>query len=73
MDATANDVPTPYEVSGFPTLYFAPKDGKRSPIAYSGEREVKDFIKFLAKESTSPLNGWERDGKKKKVEKKEEL
>uniref|UniRef100_Q9PSQ1 M57K=57 kDa nuclear matrix protein (Fragments) n=1 Tax=Gallus gallus TaxID=9031 RepID=Q9PSQ1_CHICK len=22
MDATANDVPSPYEVKGFPTIYF---------------------------------------------------
>ena len=28
MDATANDKMPGYEVSGFPTLYFAPKGGK---------------------------------------------
>merc|ERR1719365_151370 len=25
MDATANDVPPPYDVKGFPTLYWVPK------------------------------------------------
>lgn len=34
MDATANDVPPPYEVRGFPTLYWAPKDSKDSPRKY---------------------------------------
>jgi len=68
MDATANDVPSPYEVRGFPTLYFAPMGSKNSPKKYEGGREVKDFIKYLAKESTNPLKGYSRDGKKKKSE-----
>ncbi|XP_062595206.1 protein disulfide-isomerase A3-like [Saccostrea cucullata] len=71
MDATANDVAKPYEVSGFPTIYFAPKGSKDSPRKYSGGREVDDFLKYLAKESTDELNGYKRDGKKKK--KKTEL
>jgi hypothetical protein len=41
MDATNNDVPSQYEVRGFPTLYWAPKDAKESPVRY----EVS--IKFL--------------------------
>ena len=36
-----------------------------------GGREVKDFIKYLAKESTDGLKGWNRDGKKKKSKKSE--
>lgn len=34
MDATANDVPTTFEVRGFPTLFWAPKDSKASPVKY---------------------------------------
>jgi hypothetical protein len=34
MDATNNDVPSQYEVQGFPTLYWAPKDAKESPVRY---------------------------------------
>lgn len=34
MDATANDVSPTYDVRGFPTLYWAPKDSKASPIRY---------------------------------------
>ncbi|GFO44763.1 protein disulfide-isomerase [Plakobranchus ocellatus] len=73
MDATANDVPSPYEVRGFPTIYYAPKGSKNSPKKYEGGREVKDFIKYLAKESTDGLKGYDRDGKKKKKDKKTEL
>lgn len=43
MDATANDVPPPYEVRGFPTLYWAPKDSKDSPRKY----EVRMFVVWM--------------------------
>lgn len=62
MDATANDVPPTYDVRGFPTLYWAPKDKKDSPVRYDGGREVDDFIKYIAKEATSELKGWDRSG-----------
>jgi len=41
MDATANDVPSTFDVRGFPTLYWLPKNGKNKPIRY----EV--FINFF--------------------------
>jgi protein disulfide isomerase family A protein 3 len=50
----------------FPTIYYAPKNSKSKPRKYEGGREVEDFIKFLARESTEPLNGWDRSGKKTK-------
>jgi protein disulfide isomerase family A protein 3 len=34
MDATENDVPSQYEVRGFPTIYFAPKNDKNNPKKY---------------------------------------
>jgi len=68
MDATANDVPSTFDVRGFPTLYFAPKDGKDKPRKYEGGREVNDFVKYLAKEATNELQGWTRAGAEKKVE-----
>ncbi|XP_029643538.1 protein disulfide-isomerase A3 [Octopus sinensis] len=74
MDATANDVSKPYEVSGFPTIYFAPKDSKDAPLKYNGGREVDDFVKYLAKEATNELKGYTRSGGKKKTKKaKKEL
>lgn len=66
MDATANDVPSPYEVSGFPTLYFAPAGRKMSPKKYEGGREVSDFINYLKREATNPLVMQEESKKKKK-------
>lgn len=68
MDATANDVPPLFEVRGFPTIYWLPKNNKGSPIPYNGGREVKDFISFIAKHATTELKGYSRDGKKKKTE-----
>ena len=71
MDATANDVPPQYQVQGFPTLFFAPKNNKMSPKQYQGGREVNDFITYLAKEATDELSGFDRAGKKKKASKKD--
>jgi len=73
MDATANDVPGVYTVTGFPTIYWVPKGKKSSPIPYQGGRDLDDFFTFIAKESTKELKGWDRDGKKKKAKKGEEL
>lgn len=71
MDATANDVPSPYEVSGFPTIYFSPAGRKLSPKKYEGGREVSDFISYLKREASNPLVMQEESKKKKK--KKSEL
>ena len=67
MDATANDVPSGYDVRGFPTLFWLPKDTKK-PVAYNGGREVDDFIKFIAEKATDELNKYDRKGKEKKTE-----
>lgn len=63
FDATANDVPPPYEVRGFPTLFWAPKDSKDKPVKYEGGRELEDFIKYIAKHATNELKGFDRKGK----------
>ncbi|CAH1377773.1 hypothetical protein MTP99_019188 [Tenebrio molitor] len=62
MDATANDVPPNFDVRGFPTLYWAPKDSKDNPVRYEGGRELDDFIKYIAKQATSELKGYDRKG-----------
>ncbi|XP_072004499.1 protein disulfide-isomerase A3 [Engystomops pustulosus] len=71
MDATANDVPSHYEVRGFPTIYFAPAGSKQSPKRYEGGREVSDFLGYLKKEATNPPVV--KDDEKPKKKKKEEL
>ncbi|XP_067832017.1 protein disulfide-isomerase A3-like [Heptranchias perlo] len=55
MDATANDVPSVYDVRGFPTIYFVAAGMKQSPKKYEGGREVSDFLSYLKKEASSPL------------------
>lgn len=67
MDATANDVPSGYDVRGFPTLFWLPKDSKK-PVAYQGGRELDDFIKYIAENASSELNQYDRKGKLKKAE-----
>lgn len=39
MDATANDVPADYDVRGFPTLYWSPKNQKSQPVRYEVRRQ----------------------------------
>lgn len=43
-----------------------PKARKQTPVQYNGGRELDDFIKYIAKESTEPLKGYDRNGKKQK-------
>ncbi|XP_033749423.1 protein disulfide-isomerase A3-like [Pecten maximus] len=71
MDATANDVPSQYEVRGFPTIYFKPKGS--APRKYEGGREVNDFLKYLesnaeSKDEVKAAMGGEKKKKKKKIE-----
>lgn len=68
MDATANDVPPEFNVRGFPTLFWLPKDAKNKPVSYNEGREVDDFIKYIAKHATNELKGFDRSGKPKKTE-----
>ncbi|GLV37667.1 Endoplasmic reticulum p60 [Carabus blaptoides fortunei] len=68
MDASNNDVPGPYEVRGFPTIYWVPKDSKSSPVRYEGGRDVEDFIKYVAKHATNELKAFDRKGNAKKTE-----
>uniref|UniRef100_A0A2K5DRX6 Protein disulfide-isomerase A3 n=1 Tax=Aotus nancymaae TaxID=37293 RepID=A0A2K5DRX6_AOTNA len=66
MDATANDMPSPYEVRGFPTIYFSPANKKLNPKKYEGGRELSDFISCLQRDTTNPPIIQEEKPKKKK-------
>lgn len=68
MDATANDVPPAFDVRGFPTLFWLPKDKKSSPIRYDGGRELDDFVKYISKHASNELKAFDRSGKSKKTE-----
>ncbi|KAJ6805747.1 protein disulfide-isomerase-like [Iris pallida] len=47
MDATANDVPNDFDVSGYPTLYFSSASGKL--MQYDGDRTKEEIIDFIKK------------------------
>jgi len=49
MDATANDVPSQFEVQGFPTIYWVPKGKLNAPVKYQGGRETKDLVDYVKK------------------------
>ncbi|KAK2142671.1 hypothetical protein LSH36_924g00042 [Paralvinella palmiformis] len=55
MDATANDSPEQFEVSGYPTIYFAPANDKKNPKKYDGDQEVDDLTKFIKDNAFLPL------------------
>lgn len=72
IDATANDWPkSQFDVSGFPTIYWKPKDSSKKPVRYNGGRTLEDFIKYVSEQASSELKGWDRKGNTKKT--KEEL
>ncbi|CRK99496.1 CLUMA_CG012815, isoform A [Clunio marinus] len=68
MDATANDVSPDFDVRGFPTLFWIPKNKRGSPVRYDGGREVDDFVKYISKHATDELKSFDRSGKSKKTE-----
>ncbi|KAK3606224.1 hypothetical protein CHS0354_037897 [Potamilus streckersoni] len=68
MDATANDIPKPFEYSKFPMIYMVPMGNKKHPKLYTNALEVDPLLKFIAKESTNELKGYNRKGKMKKTE-----
>lgn len=69
MDATANDVPSPFSVQGFPTIYWVKKG--EEPVSYSGGRQLNDFVKYIAEHATNELEGFSRKGRAKKDKKAE--
>lgn len=67
MDATANDIPDLFEVHGFPTLYWFPKNTK-TPKKYEGSRELTALLNYVAEFATDELEGFGRDGEEKQRE-----
>merc|ERR1712000_268994 len=51
FDLTSNDLPaearSAFAVSGFPTLYFAKKGAKLSPLKFEGERNLEGMKKYV--------------------------
>lgn len=58
MDATANDVPPSFDVRGFPTLFWLPKDSKDKPVRYDVRIDnIKENEKFMTNFSISGRSG----------------
>lgn len=47
IDATANELPTAYQVRGFPTLWWADKGAKDAPEKYMSARSVDAWTSFV--------------------------
>ena len=60
-------------ILSFPTIYWAPKGGKDKPEKYQGGREVSDFVDFIKRKASDPVNLSEEGKKKKSKKDKEEL
>jgi len=62
MDATINDVPKPFEVIGFPSIYWLPSNDKDSPGKYEGKQQFDHFIACIARFATQQLISYNRNG-----------
>jgi len=47
MDATANDVPSEFDVQGYPTLYFVTPSGKM--VSYDSGRTADEIVDYIRK------------------------
>ena len=45
IDATTNDIPKDFDVTGFPTIYFVPTNNEA--VKYNGDRQLDDLIDFI--------------------------
>lgn len=55
FDATANDPGhAAFSASGYPTIYWAPKDSRTAPVKYQGGRSVEDFMKYVKENRSTP-------------------
>jgi len=52
MDATANEVEG-VEVKGYPSLKFYPKDGKKAPVDFDGERDLESLKAWIQEHSAN--------------------
>ena len=53
FDATAFDIPSDYEVQGYPTLMFVKGNDKKNPINYDGDREAQAIVDFIQEHAST--------------------
>ena len=55
LDATTNRIPS-LQISGYPTIFFYPKNNKKFPIEFNGDRTVEKFVEFINSNIASSSN-----------------
>jgi protein disulfide-isomerase-like protein len=56
MDATAGTPPDTFDVSGYPTIMFAPANDKAHPISYDGPRDVGSMTSWIKEHASVTIN-----------------
>lgn len=46
LDATTNRIPS-LQISGYPSIFFYPKNNKKYPVEYNGDRKLESFLEFI--------------------------
>lgn len=68
FDGSNNEVPKGFDLQGYPTIFWLPKDSKDKPIMYDGGKYLEAFIEYIAEHATSELKNYDRSGDEKKTE-----
>ena len=54
FDATEHNAPPPFEISGYPTIYFVPRGADSTPVVYEGERTADAIVEYIEKHAPVP-------------------
>ena len=58
VDATANDLPQDWDVSGYPTIRFVPSN-HAEPLEYDGAHEVDALANFIKTNAATPISDFQ--------------
>ncbi|ODV80585.1 protein disulfide isomerase [Suhomyces tanzawaensis NRRL Y-17324] len=79
LDHSSNDVTTPVQIEGYPTLLLYPangeideKTGLRTPIVFSDNRELESLIKFIKEKGAHGVDGHELKSRQVEIEEEDE-
>lgn len=68
FDAIANETPSAFQLTGYPTFFWLAKASKHKPVQYKGGRNLEDFVKYISEHATIELKKYDRNGEIKKTE-----
>ena len=49
IDASNNEFPDEFAITGYPTLFFVSATDKKHPVKFVGERNLKNVLDFIEK------------------------